>query len=135
MTGYTPELRELIKKVEATRPQRVERARKGEHFPALTMDERKQRLNKYHPDFKSEGRSKVRVGPNKEGVFPDEVRMLLESRSRLEPSGIDLKKADYSTDVLVIGAGGAGTAAALTAEQAGCKVLVSTKRPTTTTSM
>lgn len=127
MTGYTPELKELIKKVEATRPGRVERARKGEHFPALTMDQRKQWLSKFHPDYKSEGRSKVRVGPNKGGVFPDEVRTLLESRSRLDPASVDLKKADYSTDVLVIGAGGAGTAAALTAEAAGCNVLVATK--------
>ena len=48
MSGYTPELKELIKKVEATRPQRVERARKNQHFQALTMEQRKEWLNKYH---------------------------------------------------------------------------------------
>ncbi|MBI5453404.1 MAG: succinate dehydrogenase/fumarate reductase flavoprotein subunit, partial [Deltaproteobacteria bacterium] len=56
---------ELIKKVEATRPARVEKARKGEHFPALTMEQRQQWLKKYHPDYKSDGRRKLLIGPNK----------------------------------------------------------------------
>ncbi len=30
--GYTPELKELIKKVEATRPERVAKARREEHY-------------------------------------------------------------------------------------------------------
>lgn len=127
MSGYSASLMELIKKVEATRPARVEQARKGEHFPSLTMDERQDRLGKYHPDFKEEGRRKVLVGPNKGNVLPEEVAGVLESKSRLDPSKIDLSKADYETDVLVIGAGGAGTAAALTAAEAGRKVIVSTK--------
>jgi succinate dehydrogenase / fumarate reductase flavoprotein subunit/L-aspartate oxidase len=127
MSGYTQELKELIKKVEATRARRVERAKKGEHFPALTMDERNEWLRKFHPDYKSDGRSKVRVGSNKGGVFPEEVTRLLESRSRLNPARLDLAKPDYRADVLVIGGGGAGTAAALTAAEAGCKVLMATK--------
>ena len=109
MSGYTPELKELIKKVEATRPARVERARKNQHFPALTMEQRKEWLNKYHPDYKSDGRRAVKVGQNKGEVFPEEVVNLLESRSRITPKNIDLTKIDYETDVLVIGAGGAGT--------------------------
>ena len=127
MSGYTPELKELIKKVEATRPARVERARKNQHFPALTMEQRKEWLNKYHPDYKSDGRRAVKVGPNKGEVFPEEVVNLLESRSRITPKDIDLTKIDYETDVLVIGAGGAGTSAALIAQENGCKVIVATK--------
>src|SRR3990172_12223868 len=115
MSGYTPELKELIKKVEATRGKRVEKAKRGEHFPALTMDERERWLNKYHPDYKSEGRRKVSVGPNKGEVLPEEVSALLESKSMLNPGNIDLGKVDFSTDVLIIGGGGAGNAAALTA--------------------
>lgn len=125
--GYTKELKGLIKKVEATRAERVERARADEHYRALTMDEREEWLGKYHPDYKSEGRRKVRVGPSSGQVFPDEVARLLESRSRLDPASVDLTRADYSTDVLVIGGGGAGNAAALTASEAGCKVLMATK--------
>ncbi|MBI5235241.1 MAG: FAD-binding protein [Deltaproteobacteria bacterium] len=127
MSGYTPALMELIKKVEATRPARVEKARKGEHFPALTMNERSEWLKKYHPDYKSEGRRAIRVGPNKGLELPDEVASLLESKSRLDTSAISLGKADYTVDLLVIGAGGAGSAAALVAEEAGLSVLVSTK--------
>jgi succinate dehydrogenase / fumarate reductase flavoprotein subunit/L-aspartate oxidase len=48
--AYTPEMKELIKKVEATRPARLAMARRGENFPALTMAEREQVLSKYHPD-------------------------------------------------------------------------------------
>lgn len=127
MSGYTPALMELIKKVESTRPARVEKARKGEHFPALTMNERSEWLKKYHPDYKSDGRRAVRVGPNKGLELPEEVASLLESKSRLNTAAIALGKSDYSVDLLVIGAGGAGSAAALVAEEAGASVLVSTK--------
>ena len=46
---------------------------------------------------------------------------------RIEPEKIDLSKADYETDVLIIGGGGAGTAAAIEADNAGAKVLLVTK--------
>ncbi|MBI5327704.1 MAG: FAD-binding protein [Deltaproteobacteria bacterium] len=127
MSGYTQELKELIKKVEASRPARVERARKNQHFQALTMEQRKEWLSKYHPDYKSEGRRPVKVGLNKGDVFPDEVVNLLESKSRINPQSINLSKTDYETDVLVIGAGGAGTASALIAQENGCKVIIATK--------
>ncbi|MBI5237894.1 MAG: FAD-binding protein [Deltaproteobacteria bacterium] len=127
MNGYTPKLIELIKKAEATRPQRVEKAGRGEHFPALTMEERGEWLRNYHPDYKSEGRRKLLAGPNKGIVLPEEVAATLESKSRLTPAAIDLSKPDRSVDVLVIGAGGAGTAAALTAHEHGLSVLVATK--------
>ncbi len=127
MSGYTPELKGLIKKVEATRPARLEMARRGEHFPALSMEERMERLNRYHPDYKKEGRSEVRVGPNKGDILPEEVVNILESRSRIEPGTIDLERIDFETDILVIGGGGAGTAAALMADEQGKRVIVATK--------
>ncbi|MEK6531017.1 MAG: FAD-binding protein [Deltaproteobacteria bacterium] len=118
---------ELIKKVEATRPSRVERAKKGDHFPALTMEQRQEWLNEYHPDYKAEGRRPIRVGPNKGTVVPEEIAGLLESRAVVDAMRVDLTNIAYSTDLLVIGAGGAGTAAALSAAEAGLKVLISTK--------
>ena len=127
MEGYLPELQELIKKVEATRPARVEQAKRSESFPALTMDQRTEWLSKYHPDYKSDGRRAVRVGPNKGDVFPEEVSDLLESKSRIDVRKVKLSKPDYETDVLVIGGGGGGTAAALAAQQAGHKVIIATK--------
>jgi succinate dehydrogenase / fumarate reductase flavoprotein subunit/L-aspartate oxidase len=125
--SYTPEMKELIKKVEATRPQRIEKSRRNEHFPDLSLSEREQVLKKFHPDYMDEGRRAVRVGPNKGDVFPEEVVDLLESKTRIDIPRIDLEKVDFETDVLVIGGGGAGTAAALTAQEQGMKVIIATK--------
>jgi len=125
--GYTPELIEMIKRVEATRPARVEMALRNEHYPALSMEEREEVLNKFHPDYQKEGRRAVRVGPNKGQIFPEEVARMLESKSMLRPDRMDLSKWDYDTDVLIIGGGGAGTSAALMASQAGAKVIIATK--------
>lgn len=125
--GYTPELKELIKKVEATRPERVERARRGENFPALSLEERAVVLDKFHPDYQKEGRRAVRVGANKGDVFPEEVAQQLESRSMVRPDKVNLSKPDFDTDVLIIGGGGAGTSAALMATNAGLKVIIATK--------
>ncbi|MEK7313518.1 MAG: FAD-binding protein, partial [Deltaproteobacteria bacterium] len=109
------------------RPKRVERAKKGERFPSLTMDQRKEWLKRYHPDYKIEGRRAVLAGPNKGDVFPEEVAVLLESKSLLDAEGLSISKFDYETDVLIIGGGGAGTAAALYAAAAGSNVILSTK--------
>src|SRR3990170_7315729 len=104
MSGYTEALKDLIKNVEATRPARVEKARKGDHFPALTMEQRQEWLRKYHPDYKNDGRRAVEVGVNKGTVYPEEVSTLLEPKSRLNTKCVDLSTADYETDLLVIGA-------------------------------
>ena len=125
--AYTRELTELIKIVEATRPARVERKRRGEEFPVLSLKEREERLKKYHPDFREGSRREIRVGPNKGYAISPEIVSLLEAWSRVNPDIIDLTKITYDTDVLIIGGGGAGTAAALTAQERGAKVLIATK--------
>ena len=123
---YTEELKQLIKIVEKTRPERVARKKAGEEIPFLSLDERKERLN-YHPDFKESGRRPIAVGPSKGYGVAHEVVDLLEAKSRLDPKQIDLSNVDYETDVLVIGGGGAGTSAALLAAEQGAKVLLCTK--------
>ncbi len=124
---YTQELKELIKKVEATRPARIEKKRRGEEFPLLSLKEREERLRKYHPDFIEGARKEIRVGPNRGYAISPEIVNLLEAKSRVNPDVIDLNKIAYETDVLIIGGGGAGTAAALTAQENGVKVLIATK--------
>jgi succinate dehydrogenase/fumarate reductase flavoprotein subunit len=125
--AYTRELKELIKKVEATRPARIEKKRRGEEFPSLSLKGREERLRKYHPDFKEGSRKEIRVGPNKGYAISPEIVDLLEAKSRVNPDVIDLNKVAYETDVLILGGGGAGTAAALTAQENGARVLIATK--------
>lgn len=123
---YTPELNELIKKVEKTRPARVEKKRAGEEFQGMSLQEREAIL-KYHPDFKEEGRTEILVGPSKGYRIAKEMVSLLHAKSRLDPDAVDLGHVDYETDVLIIGAGGAGSSAALIARENGARVLMATK--------
>ncbi len=125
--SYPPELKSLIRFVEKTRPQRVERARRGESYPALTLAERQDRLTRFHPDYRAEAKRALSVGSNKGDRLPIELADLLESHSRLDLDEVRLDRVDVDTDVLIIGAGGAGTAAALEAVQAGASVTVATK--------
>ena len=123
---YTAELKKLIKIVEKTRPARVERKKRGEEFPPMSLKEREEIL-KYHPDFKEDGRSEIKLGPNKGYRIANEMVSLLHAPSRVDPDKVDLSSADYETDVLVIGGGGAGSAAALLARENGAKVIIATK--------
>lgn len=124
--GYTRELLEGIKIVEKTRPERIRQSMAGEDFTPLTLDQRAERL-KIHPDFNEEGRRPLKIGPSKGYGLCHEFADILESRSFINPDDIDLSEPDYETDLLVIGGGGAGTAAALIAQEAGHKVIIATK--------
>jgi succinate dehydrogenase / fumarate reductase flavoprotein subunit/L-aspartate oxidase len=123
---YPEALKELIKKVEATRAVRVERKKKGEEVPFMSLDERAATLG-FHPDIKEEGRRALLVGPSKGYRLAHEYADLLEAKPRVDPEKFDLNTVHMETDVLVIGGGGAGTAAALLAQEQGAKVVVATK--------
>ncbi|MDH7486339.1 MAG: FAD-dependent oxidoreductase [Anaerolineae bacterium] len=120
--SYTAEMRESIKKVEATRPRRME-----ETHRRLTLEEQQDLLRRFHPDYLREGMRELRVGPNAGDRTPNEFADLLEARSRVDPRTFDLSRVDYDTDVLVIGGGGAGASAALLAQEQGVRVLLATK--------
>lgn len=124
--GYPDFFEPYIKKVEQTRPARVEKRKKGEEFPFMSLQERQEML-KYHPDYKEEGRREIKVGSSKGYRIAHEFVDLLEAKSRVDPDKVDLSKVDYETDVLVIGGGGAATIAALIAEENGARVLMATK--------
>jgi succinate dehydrogenase / fumarate reductase flavoprotein subunit len=120
--GYPPEMRESIKKVEATRP-----ARLHETFPMMSPQEKEDILRRFHPDYIASAFREIRIGPNKGDRTPHELADLLEGRPLIDPDALDLEQIDYDTDVLVIGGGGAGSAAALLAREQGAKVIIATK--------
>ncbi|MBS3898957.1 MAG: FAD-binding protein [Dethiobacter sp.] len=120
---YTPQLRELVKQVEASRAERI---KKGP-FRRMTMDERDEVLKNFHPDFIEASMRPLSVGVNKGDRVPHEFADLIEARSRIEGLGFDLENFAYDVDVLVVGGGGAGASAALIAQEQGADVLIVTK--------
>jgi len=124
---YTPELENLIRIVEQTRPARLALKKSGGEVPMMTLEERERMLVSYHPDYRKEGKRELIVGPNKGYKVADEFANILEAWSRVDPDCIDLNTIELETDVLIIGGGGAGTSAALMAERNGARVVIATK--------
>jgi succinate dehydrogenase/fumarate reductase flavoprotein subunit len=119
---YPPYMEESLRKVEATRERRLK-----ESLPRLKEDAKEALLQKYHPDFIKASMRTLKVGVDKGHLTPIELADLLEGNSRIDPDKIDLARADYDVDVLVIGCGGAGASAAILAQENGAKVLIATK--------
>jgi len=125
---YPEYMHDSLKKVEATRARRIELERSGKNvFPPMSAEERDDVLNKFHPDYKADSRRTVHLGPNKGDVLTTEVADMLESHTRIDPAMFDLSAPDYETDLLVVGGGGAGCAAAIVGREHGAKSIISTK--------
>jgi succinate dehydrogenase/fumarate reductase flavoprotein subunit len=125
---YPEYMRPSLEKVAQSRNKRFELAKTGKPvFPPMSAQEREEVLSKFHPDYKLDSRKKIRIGPNKGDLITTEVADMLESHSRIKPELFDLTSPDYETDILIIGGGGAGTAAAIIAMQNGAKSIISTK--------
>lgn len=125
--AYTIELKQLIKRVEQTRPNRLAQKKEGWEFPRISLAEKENRLRMFHPSYKEGSLQELKVGPSKGYRVPPEICEILEAWSRIDPDAIDLSKIAFETDVLIIGGGGAGTAAALLAQENGAKVTIITK--------
>ena len=125
--SYTEEMKQLIKRVEETRPERLSQKRSGWEFPRMSLAEKENRLRKFHPSYKEGSLRPLQVGPSKGYSVAPEFCEILESWSRVEPDRIDLSKVSYETDVLIVGGGGAGTSAALLAREYGAYVILATK--------
>jgi succinate dehydrogenase / fumarate reductase flavoprotein subunit len=115
-------MEESIRKVEATRERRLQ-----ETIPRINEKEKKSLLQSFHPDYIQDAMRELLVGVNKGGRTPYELADLLEGNSSIDPDKIDLSKIDCDVDVLIIGCGGAGAAAALLAQENGANVLITTK--------
>ncbi len=121
MSGYPDYMQESIRKVESTRTKRLK-----ETFPAMSMEQRDDVLNAFHPDYKGETFHAIRLGVSKGQRMPIELARLVEGRPHIGPD-FDLSDPMAETDVLVIGGGGAGASAALLAQEQGAKVTIVTK--------
>lgn len=124
---YTKEQLESIKKVEATREERLKQVLAGNHPRRMTAEEKDQVLLENHPDHIASQFAELKIGPNKGERVPLELAETLQANPRVDPKDIDLSKIDYDVDVLVIGGGGAGSAAAIMAHENGADVMVVTK--------
>ena len=122
MYHYTDEQLSSMKKVEATREERLNKL-----FPRMTADEKDAVLKENHPDYIESAYETLKVGENKGDKVLHELADLLQGKSRTLGLKVDLEHPDYETDVLVIGGGGAGSSAAITASNAGAKVMIVTK--------
>jgi succinate dehydrogenase / fumarate reductase flavoprotein subunit len=123
--GYPEYMRESIANVEATRAARLKQT-----FSAMSLAERDEVLNKFHPDYKPEGKRRLKIGQSTDEGFPHELANLLEAHPLVQPGDVDLKQVDYDVDILIIGGGGAGTVAALWAIREGIspdRILITTK--------
>lgn len=120
--AYPSGMRASIEKVAQTRKSRL-----TNEFPRLAVEEKASLLKSHHPDFREGDKLYLRCGANKGERVPKVLAEVMESPSRLNPDTVDLIRADYKTDVLVIGSGGGGVTTALTAHDSGAKVLIATK--------
>jgi len=99
--------------------------RRTQTLPKYSPAERDTLIKKYHPDFRENAYRSIKFGPNKGELTVRELATLLEGNSPV-PADLDLTPA-HTADVLVVGGGGAGCAAALHAYAQGAKVLLATK--------
>ena len=124
---YTQEMLESIKKVEATRAERLANVKAGIHPRRMTAEEKVQVKMENHPDYIESQFAELSIGPNKGEKVPLELAEVLQGNPRVNPKDIDLTKVDYDVDVLVIGGGGSGSAAAIMAHENGANVMIVTK--------
>ena len=122
MSGYPESMQASIRNLEVTRLSRAK-----EEIPLLSLKERQELLQRYHPDYREGGRREIKVGANKGERVPNELADLFEGRSLIRPEEMDLSHAKREVDVLVIGGGGGGASAALFAAEHGAKTLMTTK--------
>ncbi len=122
MSSYPETMQSSIRRIEGTRL-----ARAKEEFPKLSLKERQELLQKFHPDYREGGRREIKTGINRGQRVPNELADLFEGASVVRLQEIDLSRVKRSVDVLVIGGGGGGVSSALFAAEQGAKTLITTK--------
>ena len=114
------DIHELQKLVHKTRD-----PRRTQTLPKYSPAERDTLIKKHHPDHRENAYRPIKFGMNAGDLTVRELAALLEGESPV-PENLDLSPA-HTVDVLVVGGGGAGCAAALHAYARGAKVMLATK--------
>jgi succinate dehydrogenase / fumarate reductase flavoprotein subunit/L-aspartate oxidase len=99
------------------------------HAPApqaAPLADRDALLAAHHPDHQAGAMETLVLGASAGSRAPAELAALLQSDAWIEDADL-AGCTTLTTDVLILGGGGAGTVAALTAAEAGARVLVATK--------
>ena len=99
--------------------------RTDQKLPLLSLDKQDALISTFHPDSKKSAYRELKIGPNAGDRTVHELADLIESDSPI-PDSLNLTPK-ILTDVLIIGAGGAGSTAALIAADAGADVVIVTK--------
>jgi succinate dehydrogenase/fumarate reductase flavoprotein subunit len=123
--SYPPAMEESLQRCVASRERRM-----SETFPRATAEAKEELLKGFHPDYRAETFATLRVGPNTGDRTPRELADLLEADSTLpevDSLKSNVQSPDHDCDVLIVGGGGAGCAAAIMADNAGARVLIVTK--------
>ena len=85
ISGYPESMQASIRRIEETRLSRVQ-----EEIPKLSLKERQELLQKFHPDYREGGRCELKVGINQGEKVPYELADLFEGESAVRPEEIDL---------------------------------------------
>ncbi len=125
--AYPESMQSSLHELASSRP-----ARLHTQFAELTQEEKNSLLQKHHPDFDPSNKKPLSLGVNAGDWVAQEIATLLESPAHITQYGahekLNIHKPHISTDVLIIGSGGAGLAAALwLKENTKLSVLMSTK--------
>ena len=106
--------------------QKTRVARESSEIDKPTAEEKQAVLEKYHPDHIDDIFTQLKTGVSQGQKVVKEFADLVYSKSITDKVKID-KSSSFKTDVLIIGAGGAGITAAIFAHDAGAKVTLVTK--------
>lgn len=100
--------------------------KKADYASPPPLDNKQTLLKAYHPDYQQGSTKPLEVGVNKGDACPLALAQLLQSNAAITDA--DLAGAlVVNTEVLIVGAGGAGCAAALEVSKHGRKVILTTK--------
>ncbi len=94
--------------------------------PALEGTAVQQLLQDHHPDYRPEAQTELPVGPSRGVPAPRGLAQLLCRPALIHEADLEGLPVE-ETEVLVLGSGGAGAAAALTAAHSGASVVLATK--------